>query len=512
CLNPAADSGRAEGSHNCKVRAKDAAGNMDPTPANFNWTIDLTAPDAIIDSKPLDPTNITSATFAFHATEADSTLGCSLDGGAFATCTSPATYNGLLDGPHAFKVRAKDQAGNQGNEASFNWTIDTQAPDTLIDTTPAKFTNSNTATFAFHATEGSTFTCQLDNQTPGACTSPVTYNGLDDGSHTFTVTATDTAGNADQNPASFTWVIDTVKPDTQITAGPADGSTTTATTATFDLTGSDDVTTSGNLTFECSLDGADFAPCTSPVNYTNLGRAEHTFQVRAKDQAGNVDSSLASRTWTIEKLTPVITWATPVDITYPTALSGTQLNATADAAGSFVYSPVAGTVLNAGSGQTLSVTFTPTDTTNYKTAGKTVQINVLKAKATITVNGFSGVYDGAEHGASGSATGVNSEDLSRLLHLGATYTKVPRATPHCTFDGNTNYKSTSGDLAITISQADATIAVNGYTGVYDGNAHGATGSATGVKSENLTSLLHLGASFANVSGGTAHWTFDGDTN
>src|SRR5439155_2101239 len=89
---------------------------------------------------------------------------------------------------------------------------------------------------------------------------------------------------------------------------------------------------------------------------------------------------------------------------------------------------------------------------------------------------------------------------------------VAGGTANWTFDGNTNYKSTSGDVAITISQADASLTVNGYTGVYDGNAHGATGSATGVKGENLGSLLHLGASFTNVAGGTANWTFDGNTN
>ena len=77
------------------------------------------------------------------------------------------------------------------------------------------------------------------------------------------------------------------------------------------------------------------------------------------------------------KATPVITWATPADIVYGTALSATQLNATADVAGSFIYTPAAGAKLNAGANQTLSVTFTPTDTANYKDASKTVQINVI---------------------------------------------------------------------------------------------------------------------------------------
>jgi hypothetical protein len=53
----------------------------------------------------------------------------------------------------------------------------------------------------------------------------------------------------------------------------------------------------------------------------------------------------------VTKATPTITWATPADLVYGTALSATQLNATASVAGTFVYSPAAGTVLNAGAGR-----------------------------------------------------------------------------------------------------------------------------------------------------------------
>ena len=84
------------------------------------------------------------------------------------------------------------------------------------------------------------------------------------------------------------------------------------------------------------------------------------------------------------KATPTITWPTPADIIYGTALSATQLNATANVAGTFVYTPAAGTVLNAGAGQTLSVTFTPDDAANYTTATASVLINVLKATPAIT--------------------------------------------------------------------------------------------------------------------------------
>src|SRR5438128_1801947 len=94
----------------------------------------------------------------------------------------------------------------------------------------------------------------------------------------------------------------------------------------------------------------------------------------------------ASKTVSINvlKATPTITWTTPADIVYGTALSNTQLNATASVPGTLVYTPAAGAVLNAGAAQTLSVAFTPTDSANYTTATKTVSVNVLKATPVLT--------------------------------------------------------------------------------------------------------------------------------
>jgi hypothetical protein len=79
-----------------------------------------------------------------------------------------------------------------------------------------------------------------------------------------------------------------------------------------------------------------------------------------------------------------ITWDNPADIVYGTALGDTQLNAVSSVPGSFVYTPAAGTVLNAGNNQELRADFTPTDTTNYSSASKTVTINVTEAAPTVT--------------------------------------------------------------------------------------------------------------------------------
>lgn len=529
CASPKTYNGLTDGPHTFDVRAIDAAGNIDLTAASFNWSVDLSPPDTILDGMPSSPTNQTTATFAFHATELSSTFECSLDGGAFTACTSPAEYLGLTDGSHTFDVRAIDAVGNpDATPAGFAWTVDTLAPDTLIDSYPLDPTNSNTATFTFHASEGSTFSCQLDAGSAAACNiGTVTYPGLGAGSHTFTVTATDAAGNTDTSAASFTWTIDVTPPDTSITSGPAEGSTTTDTSASFDFEGTDNLTAIEDLTFECSLDGADFESCTSPASYSDLSRTEHTFQVYATDAAGNTDSSPASVTWTITKMTPVITWANPADITYPTALSGTQLNATADVAGSFVYTPASGTVLNAGNTQNLKVDFTPTDATNYSTASKTVTINVLKATPVVTATGNTCTYNGSPCAGGGSATGVGEITLTPVTvaykdALGNLLTSAPvnagTYSVAARFAGDANYnQKQSAPATITITQAPSTVTVTCTAGAphtYTGVAQTpCTAQATGVEMSPVDVTASLSyANNINVGAATASASWGGDAN
>ncbi len=151
---------------------------------------------------------------------------CKLDSGIFGTCTSPQTYTGLADGSHTFQVRAIDAAGNVDvTPASFTWIIDTTEPDTTITANPTNPSASANASFSFTGSDGggrvAGFECQLDGGGFSTCTSPQTYTGLADGSHTFQVRAVDITNNRDSTPASFTWVVDTTRPDTTITANPA---------------------------------------------------------------------------------------------------------------------------------------------------------------------------------------------------------------------------------------------------------------------------------------------------
>ena len=81
---------------------------------------------------------------------------------------------------------------------------------------------------------------------------------------------------------------------------------------------------------------------------------------------------------------PAITWANPASVVAGTALGATQLNATANVPGTFIYTPAAGTVLAVGT-QTLATTFTPADTTNYTTATKLVTMVVTSPRITPTL-------------------------------------------------------------------------------------------------------------------------------
>ena len=105
-------------------------------------------------------------------------------------------------------------------------------------------------------------------------------------------------------PASYSWAIDTTDPDTSITSGPENGSTTGSSSASFSFTGSDNISLPANLSFQCKLDAGSFAPCSSPAAYSDLSAGSHTFQVRATDQAGNTDTVPDTRTWTIDTTAP----------------------------------------------------------------------------------------------------------------------------------------------------------------------------------------------------------------
>ncbi|MGE5279315.1 MAG: MBG domain-containing protein, partial [Deltaproteobacteria bacterium] len=103
---------------------------------------------------------------------------------------------------------------------------------------------------------------------------------------------------------------------------------------------------------------------------------------------------------------------------------------------------------------------------NYTISYQNGILTVAKADATIDVTGFSGVYDGLAHGATGTAAGVGGVDLSGWLDLGSSFTGVPGGTADWTFSGGTNYNDASGSVAVTITPKALSITADDATKAY----------------------------------------------
>ena len=115
------------------MRATDAAGNVDASPASFTFTVDTTPANTTITSSPPAASSSTSASFSFTASDAGPGFECSIDGGAFADCSSPTSYTGLSEAAHTFEVRAEDAAGNlDPTPATHAWTVDQTAPEHVL--------------------------------------------------------------------------------------------------------------------------------------------------------------------------------------------------------------------------------------------------------------------------------------------------------------------------------------------------------------------------------------------
>jgi large repetitive protein len=315
CVSPVFHEDLLPGAHEFAVRARDAEGNLEPTPATRTWTVTgppvvtlVVAPDA--------ETTDQTATFGFTANEPVARFECSLDLAPFTTCTSPASYTGLAIGDHSMRVRAVDLDGMTSTEeemAEHEWSVvpgpDLTPPETSVLSGPADPAPDGVANFTFTGTDNVTaqagllFECRLDSQNEAdfvECASPFGYPNVDlpgelePGPHVFEVRAVDQEDNVDPTPAVYSWTVagTPVAPQTTIaTAPPVE---TAATTAAFTFSASQP-----GGTFECALDGAAYAACVSPVEYTGLAVGDHEFAVRARTASGTVDPTPALFEWTV---------------------------------------------------------------------------------------------------------------------------------------------------------------------------------------------------------------------
>lgn len=153
---------------------------------------------------------------------------------------------------------------------------------------------------------------------------------------------------------------------------------------------------------------------------------------------------------------PSVTWNNPADIVYGSLLSSTQLNATCPLAGKFTYNPPLATLLNAGTGIDLKVTFVPNDTAVYSSVTKTVQINVNKATPVITWDQPADIVYGTplgnaqlNAGSSVEGTFIYEPPAGTLLDVGSNQVLITSFFPSDTI----NYHNVVKSVNINVTQA-----------------------------------------------------------
>ena len=229
----------------------------------------------------------------------------------------------------------------------------------------------------------------------------------------------------------------------------------------------------------------------SPAIGTVLSAGSHTLSVTfTPDDAANYNSASASVPLTVNRAPSTVTWSNPSTIVYGTALSGSQLNATANVPGTFTYSPATGTVLNAGTHQ-LTVTFTPADSSNYASASANATVVVARAASVVTWANPAGIVygtalSGTQLNATANVPGTFAYSPAAGVVLGAgTHSLSVAFTP----TDAANYELSSAAVSVAIAPAALTVQTVNAGKVYGQALPAFTASGAGfVNGDSMASL------------------------
>ena len=505
-----------------------------PIAATVTGSVAGTVSDVKYDGSGTAPTNVGTYAVTADLAPTDTTL-----------------YNSLNDASAgSFVINKADTTTTVSCPASVTYNGSAQTPCTATVTGPGGLSQSLTVTYS-------------NNTNAGTATASASYGGSSNynsssGSTTFTINKADVTATA--GSGSSVYDGSTHSPSACAVTGAYTGSLTCANDPAS--VGPD----AGTTTISPVTSGADLANFTvTPVNgsytitqapstvtvtcggpYTYTGSAQTPCTAKATG-VGMTDvdvtaSLVYSNNINAGTATADASWGGDVNHTGSTGSGNFTIDkapsiTTTIGDGPFTYDGTthtggSGTVTGAGGLSTSATSLTYTGDqvnagTYYVTAhyagdanhtasdGSAVGIIIDKAPLTVTASSHTVTYGDATPTITPSYNGfVNSEDESVLdtaPTCSTTYTDTSpvSSSPYPTscsggVDNNYNFSYVGGE--VSVEKADPTCAIGGYTGVYDGGAHGASGTCKGVSNETLAGL-DLGLTFTDVPGGTAHWTF-----
>jgi hypothetical protein len=447
-------------------------------------------------------TTPSTASVAVGATRANAVTS-TLSGGSFGAIsykssdTGKATVNPTTGVVTGLSVGTTTITATQAAAAGFNATTSTSYTLTVTIGTPTISAAPSATGIAFGQTLASSTLSGGTASVAGtfAFTTPSTAPGVGTAAQGVTFTPTDAT-----NYTSVTTTVNVTvaKATPTITVAPtASGIIYGQTLAASTLNGGT-ASVAGTFTF------------TTPSTAPSAGTAAQGVTFTPTSTA-NYNAATTTVNVTVAKATPTVTWATPSRIIYGTALSATQLNATANVAGTFIYTPASGTVLTA-SIQSLSVGFTPTDAANYNAVPvTTVILSGDRASQTITF----GTLPNRTYGAASftvAATASSSLTTSYTIVSGpatlsgstVTLTGAGTVVVRASQAGDSNYTAaTPVDQSFTVAKKTLTVTADAKTKLYGAANPTLTSTITGYVNSETSAVVSGAATLSTTATATS---------
>lgn len=358
----------ADGLHKFEVRAVNDEGDRDGTPAFRTWRVDNTAPETEVRIGPPSDlpnqqprfTNDQTPTYIFRATADERSLQqyvtyeCRVmwgpEAGNWKACGAPSDNLGsgpvdivgndpdfgitdpIAEGTYEVQVRATDEVGNLGPVMVEQFTVDITPPETALASGPEGLVNTRDLEYVLGSSQGqSTFLCEVEGLNGGViiplgpCPGPnadgsrPTFSVPADDLYTLTAIAVDPAQNQDPSPLVIEFEVDATEPTTTMNqqvdfgSGPTLLRSTQSRRVDVSFTGFDLRQLQG---FQCRIDSDDdgaWQLCSSPQRFSGLADGDHKVEIRAKDQAGNFDSTPEVLEWTVDRTPPVSSFTVQPD-------------------------------------------------------------------------------------------------------------------------------------------------------------------------------------------------------
>ncbi|MDM8551145.1 hypothetical protein QUF72_13760, partial [Desulfobacterales bacterium HSG2] len=340
--------------------------------------------------------------------------------------------------------------------------IVTGTPQLTLETGVVDYTSgtgSDTLTFNYTISESDTST-DLDY----VSTAALALNGgsIKNGSGDDAVLTLPSPGEANSLGDNKAIVIDTA-PNTSISTQPPDPDSNTM--PEFYFAGTD--AGSGVDSYQCQIDTGGWTSCISPYTTTaSLGDASHTFEVRATDNAGNIDATPASYTWTVESTAPTVTINQETDQADPT--NSTTIDFTVVFSESVIGFDDTDITLDGTASPTTAVITGDGPIYNVEVSGMT-------SAGTVTAS----IGEGKATDGAGKGNAASTSDDNEVTFVPPSVSSINRTDP-------TPTKATSVDFTVTFSESVSGIDTGDFALAATGSAGGTIASVSAASGATVT--------------------------